>query len=90
MHKIALSLLILAFFVLGCAYNKQTLLKVNGEEVRVPLGPFEEISGTGLRATLYRNVSIAYGKKEAIAEFTDIKSDDKAENGTHSESIDVK
>ena len=90
MRQIAFSLVILALLVSGCAYNKQTLLKVNGEEVKVPLGPFEEISGKGLRATMYRNVSIAYGKKEAIAEFTNIKSDDKAENGTHSESIDVK
>ena len=89
MRQIAFSLVILALLVSGCAYNKQTLLKVNGEEVRVPLGPFEEISGKGLRATLYRNVSLAYGEKKAIAEFADINSVDTTENGTHSESIDV-
>lgn len=90
MRRFFWMVVLLALFAQGCAYNKQTLLKVNGNEVSVPLGPLEAIKGKGLRASLYRNVSIAWGKKEPIPEFKNISSADTATNGTHSENIDVK
>ena len=82
-------MILLAVALAGCAYNKQTLLKLKGDEVKVPLGPLESIEGKGLKATLYRNVSIAFPGKEAVKEFKNIKSIDKTSADSFDETVEV-
>ena len=89
MRLLLIALLVFAFCLSGCAYNKQTLLRVAGDEVHVPLGPLEAISGKGISAVLYRNVSIAYGEKDAINEFKNIRSTDTTSDDGSTETIDV-
>ena len=47
MKRIIIGLLAVVLLSSGCAYHKQTLLKVKGEEVKVPLGPLEGIQAKG-------------------------------------------
>jgi len=89
MRILIVALLVLAFSFSGCAYNKQTLMRLAGDEVHVPLGPLESITGSGLTAMLYRNVSIAYGNKDPINEFKNIRSTDSTSADGSSETIDV-
>ncbi len=89
MKRIIIGLLAVVLLSSGCAYHKQTLLKVKGEEVKVPLGPLEGITGKGLKATLYRNVSISFPSKDAIKEFLGIKSTDTKDGEATTDSVDV-
>lgn len=81
--------LLVTLLLSGCAYHKQTLLTVGGEEVNVPLGPLEGIKGKGLKAIFYRAVSIAFPAKEAIKELKDVKTKSGTNADGSTSSIDI-
>ncbi len=89
MKKLTIGVLLVVLLSSGCAYHKQTLLTVKGDDVSVPLGPLEGIKGKGIKAVLYRAVSIAFPAKDAIKELKNVKATDEtgADGGTGSVDI---
>ena len=89
MKRLIVLLLVVVFFISGCAYMKQTLLEIRGDEVNVPLGIGQGIKGKGLKAFLYRQVSIAFPAKESLKEFKNIKTTDGTTAEGSTGSIDI-
>ena len=89
MRKAIICVVVAVLFFSGCAYNKQTLLKIKGDEVNVPLGPLEGIKGTGLVGVLYRQVSIAFPAGKAMQSFKNLKATDECGDNASPGSVDI-
>ena len=77
MKKLLCAMLCLCVILVGCGYNKVTVIKLSGDNVKVPLEGIGIIEGEKIEGTISRTVNISYGKDGSL----DIDSDvDKIKN----------
>lgn len=83
MHIKALLIVLLALiFLAGCGYNKNTFVRVSGEDLSIPLKGIGTIRGKKVEATISRQVNYTAEKGRKL--------DVSHEQGDHKASVKVK